>query len=206
MLATNENSSAPSDFQKDFDKLLAESITQRQDTVRQTNVNEIVIPLASQKMSGGQSSAYGGQTLAPKHVAFGFGLSGLPDGESPQAPTTMNLNVMLRGKSNKAQLKSVEVPLDSELAMSMRQQEEAARLEQQQHKQLTLRHAERSELSAADMHAGFSGGGGIAFSILSQSSSAAASGAMPGGGVISNRGAARHQHQKGVPDVDKIFR
>lgn len=95
------------DFQKDFDKLLAESITQRSDVARQTNVNEIVIPLTS--------NSSGGRPL--RQVAFDFN-GAAQQAEEPVMPTTMNLMVMQRGKSNKAQLKSVQVPLDSELGKS----------------------------------------------------------------------------------------
>lgn len=71
--------------------------------------------------------------------------------------------------------------------MSLRQQEEAARREKEHHKQLTLLAAERGEMTESGLN-------------TSTGSSAAI------GGVFNINQTRRHQHQKGVPDVDKIFR
>ncbi|RWS22454.1 regulator of nonsense transcripts-like protein, partial [Leptotrombidium deliense] len=113
------------DFQKDFEKLMSESIvTRSQEAARQAN-SDIVIPM--NKLSA-----------VKRNVAFTNDTKGEIDTRDTNKRNDFNLMVMMKAKGNKPVLKVVQVPIDSDLALTIKEKEEAERAEKEEVKKLTL--------------------------------------------------------------------
>lgn len=171
------------DFLKDFEKLMTESIISRgQEGVKGT-LTDIMVPSEKLIAAAPKPNLF---DLKKSSVMFNEGQKADDDDEKSEVkPQTLSLMVMTRGsKGNKTVLKSVEVPLESELAMSIKRKEEEQREEKAHLKQLTLNMTERIEETEA--------------SFENRSHHA----------TYSNREKLRkHQfsHPKGAPDADLIF-
>lgn len=158
------------EFLKEFDRMMAESINSRS-TYTRSNVADITIPVdkvihtGSSKFfeSGGENNVKGNDRSCPT-TSTGNSKSqefSLRD----TAAKTVNIMVMTRGSVNKNSqsrgsskatikpvLKPIQVPLDSEFVLSLKEKEEKERLEKLKLKQLTLNMSERMD-EAESQHA-----------------------------------------------------
>lgn len=180
--------SCPEDdqFLQEFDRIMSESLMSRgQDSVR--GINDIVIPM--DKLSAAKKMAARSEVSADprsSRAADGDSKTSCNDrsnGESTNS--TLNLMVMTRARGNKPLLKPVQVPIDSDLALSLKEKEEAERVEKEQVKQLTLHINERRELEET----------------LTDSRNN-----NPLMIINFNRDSRKkYQHPRGAPDIDLIF-
>ncbi|CAG2107459.1 unnamed protein product [Medioppia subpectinata] len=104
--------------------------------------------------------------------------------EEPIDTPTINFMIMTRTKGNKSVLRTVDVPLDSELVVSLKAREEAEKAEKKNIKRLILDINERREMEDRDAE-------------LEKGS--AATGSVSSSNT--NRDRRKYQHQKGVPDA-----
>jgi len=157
------------DFLKDFDKLMSESLISRSQEVVRSNT-DIVIPV--------------NRTAGKKSVAFTDSMhNSMSDNKDV---STINFMIMTRTKGNKPLLKNVDVPIDSELVLSLKAREEAERAEKIAVKKLILDINERREMEDRDAE-------------LEKGT------ATPAVANINRDHRRKYQHPKGVPDVDSIF-
>ena len=167
------------EFQKEFDKLMTESIMSRNtDSVKP--LSEIMIPVDYQNTGsrGGNHNSHKQDHHAPA-VPYADSIA------FPGPESTMNLTVMTRsgkGSNMKPVLKVVRVPLDSDLAKELMEKEAKHRREKEELKHLTLVMNDRIDEAEANQ-SGIPG---------------------PGNSYMKNRNH-RHFHAKGAPDVDLIF-
>lgn len=173
--------SCPEDdqFLEEFDKIMSESLMSRNQDLVRASVNDIVIPmnkLSAAKKSAAHSEATGSRALVSHEESASV--------ESNRIGSTLNLMVMTRARGNKPLLKPVQVPIDSDLALSLKEKEEAERVEKQQVKQLTLHINERRELEE---------------NLTDDRNN-------PLLVINFNRDSRKkYQHPKGAPDIDLIF-
>ncbi|UYV64261.1 UPF2 [Cordylochernes scorpioides] len=118
------------DFMSAFDKMLSESIIHRSQVAIKPQA-DITIPL---NIKAGRTSRKSVSSPPPY----------LDLEKAPSPDQTVNFVLMTR-RGNKQQFKSLQVPVSSELAQNLRDQEEAERMEKQQVKRLTLDINERQE-------------------------------------------------------------
>ncbi|XP_065347626.1 regulator of nonsense transcripts 2 [Cloeon dipterum] len=155
------------DFMAAFDKMISENIQERmKETVKPPRV-DISVPMNLKSSSS--KKGYDQLLMEPK--------------ESTEEKT-MNFVLMVR-KGNKQQFKNLEVPIDSELALNLKNREEAERAEKKRVKKLTLDINER--LEEEDYQ-----------EMLAQLQ-------RPATVVTSRERRPKYQHQKGAPDADLIF-
>lgn len=166
-------------FQEEFDKIMSESLMSRNQDQPRASVNDIVIPmnkLVAAKKSVAHSEATGSRSV--DNQMQGGSLM------SEKKGSTLNLMVMTRAKGNKPLLKPVQVPIDSDLALSLKEKEEAERVEKQQVKQLTLHINQRRELEENQTDERNNSLLMINFNRESRK---------------------KYQHPRGAPDIDLIF-
>ena len=157
------------DFLKDFDKMMSESLVSRSQEVVRSNT-DIVIPVD--------------RNTSKKTVGFTDGIK--PDLQTKDEKVqTFNFQIMTRTKGNKPVLKKVDVPIDSELVITLKAREEAEKAEKKNIKKLILDINERREMEDRDAE-------------LER-------GATSGSSTANRDHRRRYQHPKGVPDVDMIF-
>lgn len=124
----NKPKSAEDDqFEKEFEKLMSESLIARSQDVVRTNTDISIPTNRSEK----------------KAVAFSDGII------QPEKEPTVHLTLMMRTKG-KPLLKPIDVPVDSELAKSLKSKEEKVKAEQQIIKDLTLDINKRREMEDRD--------------------------------------------------------
>lgn len=156
------------DFLKDFDKMMSESLVSRTQEVVRSNT-DIVVPMTR-------------NASAKKSVAF-FDSSTI---DTSEVSPTINFMIMTKTKGNKPVLKSVDVPVNSDLVQSLKDSKEAERAEKEAVKKLTLNINERREMEDRDAEFEKSGTSPVVVNL--------------------NRDYRRkYQHPKGVPDADLIF-
>lgn len=115
-------------FEKEFERLMSESLIARSQDVIRTNTDISIPTHRSEK----------------KVVAFSDGIIVQPEKEP-----TVHLTLMMRTKG-KPLLKPIDVPVDSELAKSLKSKEEKIKAEQQIIKDLTLDINKRREMEDRD--------------------------------------------------------
>ena len=146
-------------------------LSRGQDSTR-SSINDIVVPLNK-------------LMAAKKSVAFSDGSkpAGKDQPYSTSGEESLNLLLMTRAKGNKPMLKIVQVPIDSDLALSLKEKEEAERVEKEQVKKLTLDINERREMEDE-----FSEKANLCLVMN-----------------LNRETRKKYQHPKGAPDVDVIF-
>ncbi|RWS03575.1 regulator of nonsense transcripts-like protein [Dinothrombium tinctorium] len=122
------------EFLKDFEKLISESIVSRSQELVRSQVNDIVIPM--NRLSATKKTVVFTDEMKTNNE----------QNEAIKEKSTFNLMVMTKAKGNKPVLKAVEVPVDSDLAMIIKEKEEAERAEKEEVKKLTLDINERREM------------------------------------------------------------
>lgn len=147
---TNENINAPAivkcteddEFQRDFEKMLNDSLTSRTQEVVRPNV-EIVIPIErgnEKKKCNFEVS----EEVSDERVPFSMALV---DHNAKVAQNNFKFRVMARNaKSNKPLFKTIDVSSDSELVQNFLAQEEELRAEKEAVKKLILDINQRREL------------------------------------------------------------
>lgn len=160
------------EFKKDFEKMISESMLSRGQDSTRSSINDIVVPLNK-------------LMAAKKSVAFSDGSkpAGKDQPYSTSGEESLNLLLMTRAKGNKPMLKIVQVPIDSDLALSLKEKEEAERVEKEQVKKLTLDINERREMEDE-----FSEKANLCLVMN-----------------LNRETRKKYQHPKGAPDVDVIF-
>jgi len=164
------------EFKKEFEKMIAESYASRaQETVR-SHLNEVSLPV--EKTSKGAKLG--------KTIAVSTNFKEYHENNNPDAKEALNLTVLTRTlKGNKPILKKIQVPLDTQLAISMKEKEEKERKEKLEIKKLTLEMSDRIEEYEAALES-----------------------KPPSGGAGSHHAYRKknyYSHPKGVPDADLIF-
>lgn len=156
------------DFLKDFDKLMSESLISRSQEVVRSNT-DIVIPV---------------NRNTKKSVAFTDSVNNAISDD--KEVSTINFMIMTKTKGNKPVLKNVDVPLDSDLVLTLKAREEAEKAEKKAVKKLILDINERREMEDRDAE-------------LEKGT------ASPSVVNMNRDHRRKYQHPKGVPDVDVIF-
>ncbi|XP_059473711.1 regulator of nonsense transcripts 2 [Neocloeon triangulifer] len=155
------------DFMTAFDKMVSENIQDRmKETVKPPRV-DISVPMNLKSSSS--KKGYDQLMMEPKEA---------------DEERTINFVLMVR-KGNKPQFKNLEVPVDSELALNLKNREEAERAEKEKVKKLTLDINER--LEEEDYQ-----------EMLAQLQ-------RPATVVPGRERRPKYQHPKGAPDADLIF-
>jgi len=157
------------DFLKDFDKLMSESLISRSQEVVRGNT-DIVIPV--------------NRNAGKKSVAFTDSVTNTISDD--KEVSTINFMIMTRTKGNKPVLKNVDVPVDSELVLSLKAREVAEKAEKEAVKKLILDINQRREMEDRDAE-------------LEKGNPS------PAVANLNRDHKRRYQHPKGVPDVDIIF-
>nr|CAG4643014.1 EOG090X0143 [Ilyocryptus agilis] len=185
------------DFMTALDRMVAENIHDRGKEVAKPPAVDIAIPWqvkASLKRPGDGSDrnllgeTIGGElggALAAAEASSTASSSAVhyPVTNDQNAGSTVNFVLMTR-KGNKPQFKTMAVSSDSELALNLRNREEAEKAEKERVKKLTLDFNERQEEEEfQDQYAGVN---------------------RPAVHNV-NRDRRRFQHPKGVPDAELIF-
>ena len=131
------------EFQRDFEKMLNESLTSRTQEVVRSNV-EIVIPIERDSERKKKCTFEVNDDDAEEGMPFSMALK---DANSKQAQNSFKFRVMARNaKSNKPLFKSIEVSSDSELVQNYLAREEEMRAEKEAVKKLILDINQRREL------------------------------------------------------------
>ncbi|KAJ6219514.1 hypothetical protein RDWZM_005326 [Blomia tropicalis] len=132
------------EFQRDFEKMIRDSFTSRTQEVVRPNV-EIVIPIERDDRKKSQFKNVNRNGRADGNLPFSFSLKNQIEEE--QQSNTVKFRIMARNaKSNKPQLKSIEVSPESELVQKFLAREEAHRAEKEAVKRLILDINQRREL------------------------------------------------------------
>ncbi len=184
------------EFQRDFERMLTESLTSRSQEVVRPNV-EIVIPI---ERGGGEkkktvNSFADEESDRSQQQPFSMALNDRQStsGDSNSSSTnrtTFQFRVMARNanKSNKPLFRSIEVSPESELVQNFLAREEELRAQKEAVKRVILDINQRRELQEDS-----AGGGGSSSGSPSRSSTDGSSG---GGGGYSSRGGHYSHHQQ----------
>nr|CAG4650736.1 EOG090X0143 [Simocephalus serrulatus]SVE94074.1 EOG090X0143 [Simocephalus serrulatus] len=182
------------DFMAALDRMVAENIHDRGKEVTKPPAVDIAIPwqvkASLKKPCDGTDKNFLGDSLGGE---LGGALAAAEASASaivtPSSPVTVDnptVNfVLMTRKGNKPQFKNLAVPSDSELALNLRNREEAEKAEKERVKKLTLDFNERQEEEEfQDLYAGAN---------------------RPAVHNVNRDRRGRFQHPKGVPDAELIF-
>lgn len=163
------------EFEKEFERLMTESLMSRTSESAKP-MTEMSLPIDYQERTVIATGLRKNFKKLPPTALLGPSAVAQKDQSDQQ---TMKLTVMTRHKGNKPLFRAVNVPLDSELALELRQKEERIRREKEELKHLTLVMNDRIDEAEATGNQ------------------------VPGSGGSYMK--TRKPHNRGVPDADLIF-